>query len=174
MSDKSLLIKRTPHAFAFFLAHMKSRACAYTKVRLHVKTTVWRMDLLSLRYRGLHDSEKQIFIAKSEEALARKSVVRLQKLHDLRDAVVGPSQSSAVADAAVGSAQSSAVAEVAIDVASVAKGTKADAGGGTQFWLIIACYARAIACIRNLAPRRSRFGFVVCRCLAVAACLAIG
>ena len=93
---------------------------------------------MSLRYRGLHDSEKQIFIAKSEEALARKSVVRLQKLHDLRDAVVGPSQSSAVADAAVGSAQSSAVAEVAIDVASVAKGTKADAGGGTQFWLSLA------------------------------------
>ena len=138
VSDKSLLIKRTPHAFAFFLAHMKSIACAYTKVRLHVKTTVWRMDLLSLRYRGLHDSEKQIFIAKSEEALARKSAVRLQKLDDLRGAVVGPSQSSAVADAAVGSAQSSAVAEAAIDVASVAKGTKAEAGGCTQFWLSLA------------------------------------
>ena len=151
VSDKSLLIKRTPHAFAFFLAHMKERACAYKKVRLHGKTTVWRMDLLSLRYRNLKASEKQIFMAKSQDALARKSAVRLQKLQVLRGAVVGPSQSSAdadaavapaqssaVADAAVGPAQSSAVAEAAIDVAAVAKGTEAVAGGSSQLWLSLA------------------------------------
>ena len=114
VSDKSLLIKRAPHAFAFFLAHMKERACAYKKVRLHGKTTVWRMDLLSLRYRNLKASEKHIFMAKSQDALARKSAVRLQKLQVLRGAVVGPSQSSADADAAVAPAQSSAVADAAV------------------------------------------------------------
>ena len=148
VSDKSLLIKRTPHAFAFFLGHMKERACAYKRVRLHRKTTVWRMDLLSLRYRNLKDSEKQIFMAKSQDALARKSAVRLEKLLSLRggpsqssadaDAAVAPAQSSAVADAAGGPAQSSAVAEAAIDVASVAKGTEAVAGGSSQLWLSLA------------------------------------
>ena len=138
VSDKSLLIRRTPHAFAFFLAHMKSRVCAYKKVRLHAKTTVWRMDLLSLRYRSLHDSDKQIFIAKSEEALAQKSVARLRKLHDGPGAVVGPSQSSADARAAVAPAQSSAVAEAAIDAASVAKDAEAVVGGSSHLWLSLA------------------------------------
>ena len=124
VSDKSLLIKRTPHAFAFFLAHMKSRACAYKQVRLRVKTTVWRMDILSLRYRGLNDSEKQIYIAKSEEAFARKSVARLQKLQVLRGAAVGPSQSSAVAESST--------------VAEAAKGTDAVVGGSSQLWLSLA------------------------------------
>ena len=128
MSDKSLLIKRTPHAFAFFLATMKSRVCGYKKVRLHAKTTVWRMDLMSLRYRALHDSAKQMFIAMSEEALAHKSRVRLQKLHTLPGADVGPSQASADPHAAVAPALSSAVAEGPIDAAPVAKDAQTVAG----------------------------------------------
>ena len=128
MSDKSLLIKRTPHAFAFFLATMKSRVRGYKKVRLHAKTTVWRMDLMSLRYRALHDSAKQLFIAMSEEALAHKSRVRLQKLHTLPGADVGPSQASADPHAAVAPALSSAVAEGPIDAAPVAKDAQTVAG----------------------------------------------
>ena len=138
VSDRSLQIKRTPHAFGFFLAHMKTRACAYRKRRLQVKTTVWRMDLLSLRFRALEDCQKQIFIAKSEEALARKTVVRLQKLNADLDADDGPCQSSAIAEAGAGLVQSSAVADPARDIASVAKGTEAVAGGASQWWLSLA------------------------------------
>ena len=140
VSDKSLQIKRTPHVFGFFLADMKTRACAYKKHRLLKKTTVWRMDLLSQRYRGLDHLEKQIYILKSEQAMARKSIVRLHALEVRAGAGVGPSQSSAVADEAVGPVQPSAVAAVAqgTDVASVAQGTDAVAGGNSQLWLSLA------------------------------------
>ena len=61
VTDRTLHIKRAPHAFAFFLAHMKSRCRMHKGVRLKQKTTVWRMDLLSARYKLLDLDERKHF-----------------------------------------------------------------------------------------------------------------
>ena len=68
VTDRTLHIKRAPHAFAFFLAHMKSRCRMHKGVRLKQKTTVWRMDLLSARYKLLDLDERKHFKDLSEKA----------------------------------------------------------------------------------------------------------
>ena len=97
-SDKSLKLKRAPHAFALFLSHMKARARAYQKRRLRSKTTVWRMDLMSRRYQLLPASEKKPFVDKSLEALHNKQTRRVQLLQARRVAAQPLAESSVVVD----------------------------------------------------------------------------
>ena len=59
VTNKSLQLRRTPHAFALFLRHMKAKCVKYQGRRLRGKTTIWRMDLLSLRFRMLPAGEQQ-------------------------------------------------------------------------------------------------------------------
>ena len=70
VSDKSLKLKRAPHAFAFFLSDMKhkgnSHACG--------------MDEMSKRYKALSASERQVYVDKSNQARAEKRYARTQLL----------------------------------------------------------------------------------------------
>ena len=80
VSDKSLQVARTPHAFALFLSDMKTKAVKLTGRRLRKKTTVWRMDLLAMRYRSLPAAAKQTFVEQSRAALCEKKKARAAKL----------------------------------------------------------------------------------------------
>ena len=100
VTDSSLKLKRTPHAFAFFLADMKRKALSWKKRRLTCKTTVSRRDLYLMRYRHLTRAEKQVYVDKAEEAKQKKDALRRQLLQARRAAKKRPAAPSAVVEEA--------------------------------------------------------------------------
>ena len=74
VSDKSLKLKRAPHAFAFFLSDMKRKG-AFSKY-----AEPCGMDEMSKRYKALSASERQVYVDKSKQALLEKRDARAQLL----------------------------------------------------------------------------------------------
>ena len=100
VTNKSLQLRRTPHAFALFLKHMTGKRAWYKGRRLRAKTMIWRMDLLSLRFRMLPAVERDAFRTQSAAALAQKKTERAAILHNLRSAPSESGKASANAYAA--------------------------------------------------------------------------
>ena len=61
-TDKSLNLKRTPHAFAYFIASMEKNKGSRQKRRLRGKQFVSRIDLVALRWKNLPDAEKLVYV----------------------------------------------------------------------------------------------------------------
>ena len=87
-------------AVALFLKHMTGKCEWYKGRRLGAKTMIWRMDLLSLRFRMLPAVERDAFRTQSAAALAQKKTERAAILHNLRSAPSESGKASANAYAA--------------------------------------------------------------------------
>ena len=96
VSNVVLKIKRPPHAFAFFLAHMKTVAHRLGGRRLRRKTCVWRADLLTQKFRLLSSSARQPFLDKAEAALAETRSLRQTKLQSRKSPSAQPNIASSV------------------------------------------------------------------------------
>ena len=75
VSDKSLELKRVPHAFAFFLSDMKRKG----------DSQAGGMAEMSKRYKALSVSERQVYVDKSQQALSAKREARVQMLNPKQD-----------------------------------------------------------------------------------------
>ena len=69
IKNSALGIRRAPHAFALYLTSVKQHVRQWSGRRLRGKQAVWRLDLLSLRFRCLSASERAPF---GEAAAAAK------------------------------------------------------------------------------------------------------
>ena len=109
VTNKSLQLGRTPHAFALFLKHMTGKCEWYKGRRLGAKTMIWRMDLLSMRFRNLPAVERNVFLTQSAAALAQRKGERATILHDLRSAPSESGNASTVVEESHGNPLSSSV-----------------------------------------------------------------
>ena len=76
VTNGELKIKKPPHAYAFFLTHMKTMAHRLDGRRLRCKTCVLRADLMSQKFRFLSSSARQPYLDKAEKALAATRSLR--------------------------------------------------------------------------------------------------
>ncbi len=68
--NSSLGLKRAPNAFAFFKQSMSGALKRYDKRRINQKTSIFRFDLLALKFKSMSPRSKQVFQDRAREAAA--------------------------------------------------------------------------------------------------------